>query len=83
MSDCRLTLLALFCFLLLVPLAHAQANYEIQVYGAETVSPQTLMVELHSNFTVDGQKSSIDGVYPTQHQEHETLELTQGLNDWS
>src|ERR1700723_1902957 len=76
-------LLALFCLLLRVPLAHAQANYEIQVYGAETVSPQTLMIELHSNFTVDGQKQTLDGVYPTQHQEHETIELTQGINDWS
>ena len=67
-----------------VPLvAHAQANYEIQVYGAETVAPGTLMVELHSNFTVDGQKYLMDGVYPTNHQEHETIELTEGLNDWS
>ena len=41
------------------------------------------MVELHSNFTVEGQKEIIDGVYPTNHQEHETLELTEGLNDWS
>jgi hypothetical protein len=61
----------------------AQANYEIQVYGAETIPPQTLMVELHSNFTVEGQQSTIDGVYPTYHQEHETLELTEGVNDWS
>ena len=67
------SLLWLVC---LAPLAHAQANYEIQVYGAETVSPQTLMIELHSNFTVDGQKQTLDGVYPTQHQEHETIELT-------
>jgi len=44
---------------------------------------KTLMVELHSNFTVDGQKQASDGVYPTNHQEHETIELTQGLNDWS
>ena len=41
------------------------------------------MVELHSNFTVEGQTASIDGVYPTNHQEHETVELTEGLNDWS
>ena len=75
-----LALLILLCPPLL---AHAQANYEIQVYGAETVPPQNLMVELHSNFTETGQKDSLDGVYPTQHQVHETLELTQGLNDWS
>jgi len=73
-------LLALACYPLL---GIAQANYEIQVYGAETVPPQTLMVELHSNFTVEGQHSSIDGVYPTYHQEHETVELTEGVNDWS
>src|SRR5580658_3868563 len=64
-------------------IAHSQANYEIQVYGAETVPPQTLMVELHSNFTVEGQQQTIDGVYPTYHQEHETVELTEGVNDWS
>lgn len=64
-------------------LVHAQANYEIQVYAAETVPRETLMVELHSNFTVDGQKQIVDEVYPTYHQEHETIELTEGLNDWS
>jgi hypothetical protein len=63
--------------------AYAQGNYEIQVYGAETVAPENLMVELHSNFTFEGQESLIDGVYPTEHQEHETLELTEGLNSWS
>jgi hypothetical protein len=63
--------------------ARAQGNYEIQVYGADTVEPKNLMVELHSNFTPEGQKYVIDGVYPTNHQEHETLELTEGINDWS
>ena len=52
---------------------HAQDNYEIQVYGAATVPPQTLMIELHSNFTVEGERQTIDGVYPTYHQEHETV----------
>ena len=64
-------------------LAAAQGNYEIQVYGADTVEPKSTMVELHSNYTVDGQKQVIDGVYPTNHQEHETIELTQGLTSWS
>ena len=63
--------------------ARAQGNYEIQVYGADTVPPKNLMVELHSNFTPEGQKYVIDGVYPTNHQEHETVELTEGINDWS
>ena len=63
--------------------AQAQGNYEIQVYGADTVAPKNLMVELHSNYTIDGQHNVIDGVYPTNHQEHETVELTEGINDWS
>jgi hypothetical protein len=61
----------------------AQGNYEIQVYGAATVPPKTLMTELHSNFTPEGQKYYIDGVIPTNHQQHETLELTEGITNWS
>ncbi len=63
--------------------AHGQGNYEIQVYGSDTIPPKNLMVELHSNYTVSGQTNVVDGVYPTNHQEHETLELTQGITDWS
>jgi hypothetical protein len=63
--------------------ACAQGNYEIQVYGAPTVEPKSTMFELHSNFTADGQKEIIDRVYPTNHQQHETLEITTGINDWS
>jgi hypothetical protein len=63
--------------------ARAQGNYEIQVYGADTIEPKSTMVELHSNYTIQGQKYVIDGVYPTHHQLHETLEITQGLTSWS
>ncbi len=63
--------------------ALAQGNYEIQVYGADTVAPRTLMTELHSNYTPSGQTKTVEGVYPTNHQEHETIELTEGLNAWS
>ena len=63
--------------------AGAQGNYEIQVYGADTVAPKNLMVELHSNYTFIGQRYLVDGVYPTNHQEHETIELTEGINGWS
>jgi hypothetical protein len=73
----------LLLVLLLPCLVHAQGNYEIQVYGAETVAPETLMAELHSNFTATGEKDTIDGVYPTHHQVHETIELTQGITVWS
>jgi hypothetical protein len=67
----------------LAPAALAQGNYEIQVYGADTVQPRTTMVELHSNFTAQGQKYYIDGVAPTHHAVHETLEITQGITSWS
>jgi hypothetical protein len=63
--------------------ARAQGNYEIQVYGADTVEAKSTMVELHSNYTLEGQKYVIDGVYPTNHQLHETIEITQGLTSWS
>ncbi len=67
----------------------AQDNYEIQVYGSETVKPRSTMVELHSNFTVNGSKAlpgsiyTADGTFPTNHAQHETLEITQGLNNWA
>ena len=61
----------------------AQDNYEIQVYGYDTVPPRSTMVEIHSNFTVEGSKTVQDGMLPTNHAEHETLEITQGINDWS
>lgn len=67
---------------LAAPLAHAQDNYEIQVYGSDLVDPGHTMVELHSNFTIDGSKTIVDGVYPTNHAEHETVEITHGFNDW-
>ena len=62
--------------------APAQDNYEIQVYGADTVEPGSTMVELHSNFTAEGSKVAEDGVAPTNHAWHETVEITQGVNSW-
>jgi len=60
----------------------AQNNYEIQVYPYELVAPGHTMIELHSNFTLQGTKQTIDGQYPTEHQLHETIEITPGFNDW-
>jgi hypothetical protein len=68
--------------ILAAPRIRAQDNYEIQVYGSDLVDPGHTMVELHSNFTIDGSKSIIDGVYPTNHAEHETVEITHGFTDW-
>ena len=89
MTIFRCTLFAIGFSILAIARLRAQDNYEIQVYGSDTVAPGTLMVELHSNFTIDGFKAApnslytADGTYPTNHAEHETLELTQGINSWS
>jgi len=65
-----------------VSAARAQDNYEIQVYGSDTVEKGKTMVELHSNFTIKGRKKVEDGLAPTHHAWHETLEVTHGVNDW-
>jgi len=74
---CRPAILAL----LLAGVALGQGNYEIQVYPSETQAPGTTMIELHSNFTIEGSKTA-EGVYGTEHQLHETVEITEGITDW-
>jgi hypothetical protein len=78
----RVLLPAMIGFLLLSGAALAQDNYEIQVYGSETVPPKTTMVELHSNFLFQGSKTTEEGVLPTEHELHETVEITQGVTPW-
>jgi Putative MetA-pathway of phenol degradation len=63
-------------------LLRGQDNYEIQVYGADTVAPRQTMMELHSNFTISGSKTVENGLFPTHHSFHETLEITHGITDW-
>jgi len=77
----NLVLIGMVLSIAVVP-AHAQENYEIQVYGSEIVAPGSTMVELHSNFTAEGSKTVIDGVQPTNHAEHETVEITEGFTPW-
>jgi len=60
----------------------AQGNYEVQVYGSDLVPKGVTMVELHSNFTASGSKETTDGTLPTNHQVHETVEITHGFNEW-
>jgi hypothetical protein len=61
---------------------YSQGNYEIQTYGSDTVPAGRTMIELHSNYTAEGSKVTSDGTYPTNHQQHETVEITQGWNKW-
>ena len=60
----------------------AQENFEIQVYGSETVAPGSTMVELHSNVAAEGSRRTVNGVLRTQGAFHETFEITQGITSW-
>lgn len=62
--------------------AFGQDSYEIQVYGSETIPKGKTMVELHSNFTVEGEGKTVNGVLPSRHALHETLEVTHGFTPW-
>src|SRR5262245_13149624 len=61
---------------------YAQDNYEIQVYAADTVEHHSVMVESHINYTVQGSKTTVNGVLPTNHAIHETIEITVAGNAW-
>lgn len=70
----------IFHLLSIIPLLiWSQDNYEIQVYEGETVPAGCTMFELHSNYTINGFKDTVDGVYPTNHAIHETVEITHGF----
>jgi hypothetical protein len=72
-------------FLLLgccAPGLRGQGNYEVQVYASDLVPKGVTMVELHSNITVSGTKTVEDGVLPTNHAVHETVEITHGFGEW-
>ncbi len=78
-----LTALVVVALALAAPRAvRGQDNYEIQVYSYDTVPPHHTMVELHSNFTAEGSTTTTDGVAPTNHAEHETIEITRGITSW-
>ncbi|MGZ4818244.1 MAG: hypothetical protein ACXVZJ_06440 [Terriglobales bacterium] len=80
MAMSRPLLIAVAALCLCFP-ALAQDNYEIQVYAADTVEPGATMVEFHTNFTPIGQ-SSQQGLRPTNHALHETIEITHGWTNW-
>ena len=77
MKLCALVLIYFMPFFI-----NAQDNYEIQVYGSETVGKDTTMFELHSNYTLSGSTKTEEGVLPTNHIEHETVEITHGWTPW-
>jgi hypothetical protein len=71
--------IGLIIFILCKISAAAQNNYEIQVYASPTQTVLSTMFELHSNFTFDGSTETVDGVIPSNHSLHETLEITTGI----
>ena len=75
-------LFTLTCLIFCFTVATAQDNYEIQVYGSETVDPGRTMVELHSNYTANGFTRVVDGQLPDNHEVHETIEITHGWTPW-
>ncbi len=75
-------LLSFLSLMLLGFCSFAQDNYEIQIYGAQTIPGGVTMLELHSNYTFGGQQNIQDGVLPTHHMLHETIEITHGFNNW-
>ena len=83
MTRLRSPALAGLVLMLSAVTAHAQDNYEIQVYGSETMPKGTTMFELHSNFAMNGRRVRWKfGVLPTNHALHETLEITHGFTTW-
>jgi hypothetical protein len=68
--------------MLLAFAAQARDDYEIQVYGSDTVPAGRTMFELHSNYTIEGERETINGVLPSYHALHETLEITHGFTPW-
>ncbi len=78
----RWSAIALGCVCFCAQPARGQENYEIQVYGSQTVAPGRTMFETHTNFTISGVKEKTGSVLPTQHALHETIEITHGWSDW-
>jgi hypothetical protein len=71
----------LLIFILCRGIVQAQNNYEIQVYASPTQAKGSTMFELHSNYTFDGSTQIVDGVIPSNHSLHETLEITTGITN--
>jgi hypothetical protein len=91
---CGTTLILMFPLIIYGKFAVAQdnyqiSNYEIQVYGSQTVTPKTTMVESFGNVSADGTQPrggsgyAANQLYPSNYALHETVEITQGMTSWS
>jgi hypothetical protein len=75
----KLYLIPLLILLMISGSSTAQNNYEIQVYSSPTQAKGSTMFELHSNYTINGSTDMVDGVIPSNHSLHETVEITTGI----
>jgi hypothetical protein len=75
-------LLILICLMFIYLKVKSQDNYEIQVYGSETIEAGHTMLELHSNYTAIGFKTAPNGQFPDNNVFHETIEITHGFTSW-
>jgi hypothetical protein len=83
-SIIRFDTICYICIIILIiypgsPLA--QNNYEIQVYASQTQTRGSTMFELHSNYTFNGSTQIVNGVLPSNHSLHETVEITTGITN--
>lgn len=62
--------------------AIAQDNYEIQVYTSDLVETSHTMVELLSNFILNGNPGMNNPGYSSNHVAHESVEVTHGFSNW-
>ena len=68
-------------FISFLQTAEGQDNYEIQVYASPTQAKGSTIFELHSNFTFAGEKNIKEGLLPSYHALHETIEITHGITE--
>lgn len=81
-NRCPLILMLLLTNCLFLPPRVVAQNFEVQVYGSETLPPLKTMFETHTNMALRGTTRTVDGVLPTQYALHETIEITQGFTSW-
>src|SRR5436190_855917 len=75
----KMNKLLIVCCIFSTSFLFAQENYEIQVYASPVMPKGMAIVELHSNFTFNGEKDTVKGVLPSHHAYHGTIEITQGV----
>jgi len=78
---CLIYFLSLLACLFASSRALAQ-NFEVQVYGSQTMAPLHTMLESHTNMALRGSTRAVDRVLPTEHALHETIEITHGFTPW-